>query len=43
MNAFIVVVVLVVVSIFGHGAYVVWYAKSGRYETNRRLDAVTKR
>ncbi len=43
LYAFIAIMAVVTVGVFGHGAYVLWYAKSDRYETDRRLDAVAKR
>ncbi len=43
LNAFIVTAVIFTVFIFGHGAYVLWYARSDRYTVDRRLDAVAKR
>jgi len=43
LNAFVVVAVIFTVFIFGHGAYVLWYAKSERYQMDRRIDAVAKR
>ena len=36
-------VVIVIVILAGSNAYAIWYAKSGRYEMDCRLDKVTKR
>ncbi len=41
-NAFVIVVVIISLAVLGHGAYVLWYAKSERYKMDRRIDAVTK-
>jgi hypothetical protein len=35
-------VVIVIVILAGSNAYAIWYAKSGRYELDCRLDKVTK-
>ncbi len=35
-------VIIVIVILAGSNAYAIWYAKSGRYELDRRLDTVTK-
>ena len=43
LNAFVIVVVVIMLGIFGHGAYVLWYARSERYQMDRRIDAVAKR
>lgn len=43
LNAFVIVVVVIVLGIFGHGAYVLWYARSERYQMDRRIEAVAKR
>lgn len=32
LNAFVIVVVVIMLGIFGHGAYVLWYAWSERYQ-----------
>ncbi len=40
--ALAVIAVLIMTSLFGYNAYVVWYAKSGRYEIDCRIDAATK-
>ncbi len=40
--ALVVIAVLIVILLFGYNGYVVWYAKSGRYEIDRRIDAATK-
>jgi len=37
-----IVAVLIIVSLLAYNAYIVWYAKSGRYEIDRRIDAATK-
>ena len=34
--------VLIVLSLLAYNAYIVWYARSGRYDINRRIDSVTK-
>ena len=36
-------VLIVVVVLFAPNAYAIWYAKTGRYELDTRLDAVTKK
>lgn len=36
-------VVIVIVILAGSNAYAIWYAKSGRYELDCRLDKVTKK
>ena len=37
-----IVAVLIMVSLLAYNAYIVWYAKSGRYEIDRRIDFATK-
>jgi hypothetical protein len=43
LYAFVVIGIVVLVVLVASNAYAIWYAKSGRYELDRRLDAVTKR
>lgn len=38
-----VVLLIVITLVLSYNAYVVWYAKSGRYEFDERVDAYTKR
>ncbi|MGA7193196.1 MAG: hypothetical protein WBW94_06145 [Anaerolineales bacterium] len=37
-----IVAVLIIVSLLAYNAYIVWYARSGRYEMARRIDSATK-
>jgi hypothetical protein len=39
LNAFVFIVVVI---LFVSNAYAIWYAKTGRYEIDNRLDTVTK-
>ena len=41
-TALSIVAVLIVVSLLAYNAYIVWYARSGRYEIDRRIDSATK-
>jgi hypothetical protein len=40
--AFVFIATLLLVSLLGHNAYLIWYARSGRYELDQRLDKATK-
>jgi len=33
---------VIVVWLLGYDAYIVWYARSGRYDLDRRIDSATK-
>ena len=41
-TAFAVSAVVLIVLILGYNAYILWYAKSGKYELDKRIDAATK-
>ena len=43
LYAFVVIGIVVLVVLVVSNAYAIWYAKSGRYDLDRRLDAVAKR
>jgi len=34
--------VVIIVGLASYNAYLLWYAKSGRYDLDRRIDAATK-
>jgi len=36
-------ILIVMVVLFVSNAYAIWYAKTGRYELDNRLDTVTKK
>ena len=36
-------ILIVMVVLFVSNAYAIWYAKTGRYELDSRLDTVTKK
>ena len=36
-------ILIVMVVLFVSNAYAIWYAKTGRYELDKRLDTVTKK
>ncbi len=38
-----VVLLIVITLVLSYNAYLVWYAKSGRYDFDKRVDAYTKR
>ena len=38
-----VVLLIVITLVLAYNAYLVWYAKSGRYDFDKRVDAYTKR
>ena len=38
-----VVLLIVITLVLSYNAYLVWYAKSGRYDFDQRVDAYTKR
>jgi hypothetical protein len=42
LYAFVVIGIVVLVVLAVSNAYAIWYAKSGRYELDHRLDAVTR-
>ena len=41
-TAFVVGAVVLIAMILGYNAYILWYAKSGRYDLDKRIDAATK-
>ena len=41
-TAFVVGAVVLIVVILGYNAYILWYAKSGRYDLDKRIDGATK-
>jgi hypothetical protein len=41
-TAFAVSAVVLIVLNLVYNAYILWYAKSGRYELDKRIDAATK-
>jgi hypothetical protein len=43
LYAFILIVTVVLIVLFVSSAYAIWYAKTGRYELDNRLDNVAKR
>jgi hypothetical protein len=43
LYAFVVIGIVVLVVLVVSNAYAIWYAKSGRYDLDCRLDAVAKR
>lgn len=43
LYAFIAVVIVILIVLVISNAYAIWYAKSGRYELDRRLNAAAKR
>ena len=42
LYAFIVIVMVVLVVLFVPTAYAIWYARTGRYELDRRFDNVAR-
>jgi len=38
-----VILLIVITLVLSYNAYLVWYAKSGRYDFDNRVDAYTKR
>ena len=42
LYAFVAIVIVVLLVLAGSNAYAIWYAKSGRYEMDCRLDAATR-
>lgn len=43
LYAFVVIALVVLIVLIVSNAYAIWYAKTGRYELDNRLDAVTKK
>jgi hypothetical protein len=43
LNAFVVIAIVILFILFFPSAYAIWYAKTGRYELDKRLDTATKR
>ena len=41
-NAFMCVLIVTMTVLFVSNAYAIWYAKSGRYDLDRRLDAAVR-
>jgi hypothetical protein len=41
--AFVFIVTVVLIVLVVSNAYAIWYAKTGRYELNNRLDKVARR
>ncbi|MBK7317762.1 hypothetical protein [Candidatus Villigracilis affinis] len=42
LNAFMCVLIVTMAVLFVSNAYAIWYAKSGRYDLDRRLDAAVR-
>jgi len=40
---FAVIILIVIALVLSYNAYLIWYAKSGRYDFDQRFDSVTKR
>jgi len=43
LYAFVVIAVVFLIALFVSNAYAIWYAKTGRYELDNRLDTVSKK
>ncbi len=43
LYAFVVIALVVLIVLIVSNAYAIWYAKTGRYELDNRLDTVTKK